>query len=146
MGIHPKIGITGLPRSGKSAVMEKVVDMLMSERKSEILQRGGDLSEFNIIGGMRTEPLVENGERVAGSVGQSSGRWAATGFFLRRDSSQADNQIRICSGRSSITRSSRAYHPLTPSCLIVALVQDGEAIAYESLRRVRAAPHNYASV
>ncbi len=64
MGIHPKIGITGLPRSGKSAVMEKVVDMLMSERKSEILQRGGDLSEFNIIGGMRTEPLVENGERV----------------------------------------------------------------------------------
>ena len=44
--------------------MEKVVDMLMSERKSEILQRGGDLSEFNIIGGMRTEPLVENGERV----------------------------------------------------------------------------------
>jgi nucleoside-triphosphatase len=64
MGIHPKIGITGLPRSGKSAVMEKVVDMLMSERKSEILQRGGDLSEFNIIGGMRTEPLVENSERV----------------------------------------------------------------------------------
>ncbi|PXY77272.1 MAG: nucleotide kinase [Methanobacteriota archaeon] len=62
--MHPKIGITGLPRSGKSAVMEKVVDMLMSERKSEILQRGGDLSEFNIIGGMRTEPLVENGERV----------------------------------------------------------------------------------
>ena len=44
--------------------MEKVVDMLISERKSEILQRGGDLSEFNIVGGMRSEPLVENGERV----------------------------------------------------------------------------------
>ena len=44
--------------------MEKVVDMLLSERKSEILQRGGDLNEFNIIGGMRSEPLVENGERV----------------------------------------------------------------------------------
>ena len=64
MGIYPKIGITGLPRSGKSAVMEKVVDMLLEERKSEILQRGGTPSEFNIIGGMRTEPLVENGERV----------------------------------------------------------------------------------
>jgi nucleoside-triphosphatase len=64
MGIHPKIGITGLPRSGKSAVMEKIVGMLHSERKSEILQRGGDLNEFNIIGGMRSEPLMENGERV----------------------------------------------------------------------------------
>ena len=64
MGIHPKIGITGLPRSGKSAVMEKVVTMLIDERKKEILQRGGDPSDFNIIGGMRTEPLVENGERV----------------------------------------------------------------------------------
>ena len=28
MGLHPKIGITGLPRSGKSAVMEKVLGML----------------------------------------------------------------------------------------------------------------------
>ena len=64
MGIHPKIGITGLPRSGKSAVMEKVVDMLLEERKSEILQRGGTPDDFNIIGGMRTNPLVENGERV----------------------------------------------------------------------------------
>lgn len=64
MGIHPKIGITGLPRSGKSAVMEKIVGMLHSERKSEILQRGGDLNEFNIVGGMRSEPLMENGERV----------------------------------------------------------------------------------
>ena len=44
--------------------MEKIVDMLHSERKSEILQRGGDLNEFNIVGGMRSEPLMENGERV----------------------------------------------------------------------------------
>ena len=35
MGIHPKIGITGLPKSGKSAVMEKVVDMITNERKNE---------------------------------------------------------------------------------------------------------------
>ena len=36
MGIHPKIGITGLPRSGKSAVMEKVVSMLADERVEEM--------------------------------------------------------------------------------------------------------------
>ena len=41
MGVHPKIGITGLPRSGKSAVMEKVLDMLLDERKREITMRGG---------------------------------------------------------------------------------------------------------
>ena len=28
MGIHPKIGITGLPRSGKSAVLAKVLRCL----------------------------------------------------------------------------------------------------------------------
>ena len=31
MGINPKIGITGLPRSGKSAVLQKVVDMITEE-------------------------------------------------------------------------------------------------------------------
>ena len=40
MGIHPKIGITGLPRSGKSAVMEKVLEMLRDERTREIQLRG----------------------------------------------------------------------------------------------------------
>ena len=37
MGIHPKIGITGLPRSGKSAVMQKVLEMLADERKEKFL-------------------------------------------------------------------------------------------------------------
>ena len=63
MGVHPKIGITGLPRSGKSAVMEKVLEMLSDERTREITLRGGSL-EKPILGGMRTEPLVENGERM----------------------------------------------------------------------------------
>ena len=36
MGIHPKIGITGLPRSGKSAVLAKVLEMLEDERRAEI--------------------------------------------------------------------------------------------------------------
>ena len=63
MGVHRKIGITGLPRSGKSAVMEKVLDMLMDERKREISMRGGS-TETPILGGVRTEPLVENGERM----------------------------------------------------------------------------------
>ena len=39
MGIHPKIGITGLPRSGKSAVMEKVLSMLKEERERELSAR-----------------------------------------------------------------------------------------------------------
>ena len=63
MGIQPKIGITGLPRSGKSAVLDKVVSMIIDERKadSRARRRGGPA---NIIGGMRTEAIIENGERV----------------------------------------------------------------------------------
>ena len=63
MGIQPKIGITGLPRSGKSAVLDKVVSMIIDERKAEprALRRG---VPANIIGGMRTEAIIENGERV----------------------------------------------------------------------------------
>ena len=63
MGIQPKIGITGLPRSGKSAVLDKVVSMIIDERKADprARRRGG---AANIIGGMRTEAIIENGERV----------------------------------------------------------------------------------
>ena len=53
MGIHPKIGITGLPRSGKSAVLAKVLEMLEDERRREINARGGDGANTDIIGGMR---------------------------------------------------------------------------------------------
>ncbi|MEK9730763.1 MAG: nucleoside-triphosphatase [Candidatus Poseidoniales archaeon] len=63
MGIHPKIGITGLPRSGKSAVMERVLEMLLEERTREIEMRSGSM-EKPIIGGIQTEPLIENGERL----------------------------------------------------------------------------------
>ena len=56
MGINPKIGITGLPRSGKSAVLDKVVSMLADEQ--------GAGSEISVIGGMRSEAIIENGERV----------------------------------------------------------------------------------
>lgn len=63
MGIHPKIGITGLPRSGKSAVMERVLEMLLDERTREIEMRLGSV-ESPIIGGVHTEPLIENGERL----------------------------------------------------------------------------------
>ena len=68
MGIHPKIGITGLPRSGKSAVLVKVLEMLTDERIREINARGGDGHETDIIGGMRTEPISENSERVGYKV------------------------------------------------------------------------------
>ena len=63
MGIQPKIGITGLPRSGKAAVLDKVVSMIIDERKADSRagRRGGPA---NIIGGMRTEAIIENGERV----------------------------------------------------------------------------------
>ena len=64
MGIHPKIGVTGLPRSGKSAVMEKVVSMLSDERLEEMRARGDDVGAAKLLGGMRCEPVVENGERV----------------------------------------------------------------------------------
>ena len=64
MGIHPKIGITGLPRSGKSAVMEKVVSMLADERIEEMRARGDDVEAAKLLGGMRCEPLIEDGERV----------------------------------------------------------------------------------
>ncbi len=64
MGIHPKIGVTGLPRSGKSAVMEKVVSMLSDERREEMRARGDDVGAAKLLGGMRCEPVVENGERV----------------------------------------------------------------------------------
>ena len=55
MGINPKIGITGLPRSGKSAVLDKVVSMLLEEHTG---------SGSSVIGGMRSEAIIENGERV----------------------------------------------------------------------------------
>ena len=64
MGIHPKIGITGLPRSGKSAVMQKVVSMLSDERVEKMRARGDDVEAAKLLGGMRCEPLVEDGERV----------------------------------------------------------------------------------
>ena len=67
MGIHPKIGITGLPRSGKSAVMEKVLEMLVDERKREIQMRGS-LSDAPIIGGMQTVPILEGSERLGYKV------------------------------------------------------------------------------
>ena len=62
MGIYPKIGITGLPRSGKSAVLDKVVSMVIDEYKAEA--RGSASSAPRVIGGMRTEAIIEDGERV----------------------------------------------------------------------------------
>jgi nucleoside-triphosphatase len=61
MGIHPKIGITGLPRSGKSAVLDKVVSMVVDEHKANPRR---STSGPSVIGGMRTEAIIENGERV----------------------------------------------------------------------------------
>ena len=64
MGIHPKIGITGLPRSGKSAVMNKVVEMLENERGQELRGRGEDPNLSKIIGGLKTIPILEGTSRV----------------------------------------------------------------------------------
>ena len=50
MGIHPKIGITGLPKSGKSAVLEKVVDMITNERKDERRSRNDRSQGMPIVG------------------------------------------------------------------------------------------------
>ena len=62
MGLHPKIGITGLPRSGKSAVMSKVLDMIADERVRELRMRGGDPNTL-ITAGLRMEPILEGSER-----------------------------------------------------------------------------------
>lgn len=64
MGIHPKIGITGLPRAGKSAVMEKIVMMLENERASELRGRGEESSDHRIIGGMKTIPIMDGTSRI----------------------------------------------------------------------------------
>jgi nucleoside-triphosphatase len=64
MGIQPKIGITGLPRSGKSKVLQKTVDMLIEQRKNELTSKGEEFENYNIVGGMLMEPLVKDGERV----------------------------------------------------------------------------------
>ena len=69
MGIHPKIGITGLPKSGKSAVLEKVVEMMISERTEERRTRNERSQDRPIIGGMRTEPILEDGVRVGFECG-----------------------------------------------------------------------------
>ncbi len=64
IGIHPKIGITGLPRSGKSAVLEKVVGMLIEEKKQEMRGRSFDSVETPLVGGMKTRTIIEDGQRV----------------------------------------------------------------------------------
>ena len=63
MGINPKIAITGLPRSGKSAVLQKVMDMISEEGGGTLRTRGPSPPE-HIIGGMRCEAVIEDGERV----------------------------------------------------------------------------------
>jgi nucleoside-triphosphatase THEP1 len=64
IGINPKIGITGLPRSGKSAVLEKVINMIIEERKNGNSGTRSGFSADKMIGGIKTEPIIENGERV----------------------------------------------------------------------------------
>ena len=63
MGINPKIGITGLPRSGKAAVLQKVIDMI-SEEGGGLRRSRGPTPPEHIIGGMRCETVIEDGERV----------------------------------------------------------------------------------
>ena len=62
MGINPKIGITGLPRSGKAAVLQKVIDMTTAG--GGIRRSRGPKPPEHIIGGMRCEAVIEDGERV----------------------------------------------------------------------------------
>ncbi len=62
MGIKPKIGITGLPRSGKSAVLQKVVDMVLEV--GGFTRTKGPNSPQNLVGGMRCEAVIEDGHRV----------------------------------------------------------------------------------
>ena len=47
--------------------MEKVLEMLVDERKREILMRGS-LSDAPIIGGLQTVPILEGSERLGYKV------------------------------------------------------------------------------
>ena len=47
--------------------MEKVLDMLTDERQREMTMRG-IVREHPLLGGVRTEPLLENGERLGYKV------------------------------------------------------------------------------
>ena len=57
-----------MPRSGKSAVMQKVVSMLSEERLDEMRIRGDDVSAAKLLGGIRCEPVIEDGERLGFKV------------------------------------------------------------------------------
>jgi nucleoside-triphosphatase len=86
MGIHPKIGITGLPRSGKSAVMEKVLSMLKEERTRELAARNSG-TDTEIIG---TEPILDGSERMGYSV-----RNIVTGETATIAHKEIDSRLRV---------------------------------------------------
>ena len=89
MGIHPKIGITGLPRSGKSAVMEKVLSMLKEERTRELAARNSG-TDSEIIGGICTEPILDGSERLGYSV-----RNIVTGETATIAHKEIDSRLRV---------------------------------------------------
>ena len=91
MGIQPKIGITGLPRSGKSGVLQKTVKMLKEQRKNELITKGEEYENYKIVGGMLMEPIKnEKGERVGFEcVNYQSGE---RGVVAHRD---IDSRMRI---------------------------------------------------
>ncbi|MBJ23601.1 MAG: nucleotide kinase [Euryarchaeota archaeon] len=89
--MQPKIGITGLPRSGKSGVLQKTVKMLKEQRKNELLSKGEEYEKYKIVGGMLMEPIKnEKGERVGFEcVNYQSGE---RGVVAHRD---IDSRMRI---------------------------------------------------
>ena len=83
MGIHPKIGVTGLPRSGKSAVMQKVVSMLAEERRDEMRARGDDVAAAKLLGGMRCEPVnFQTGEEAVMAHKSIDSRMRVLGYGI----------------------------------------------------------------
>jgi hypothetical protein len=68
MGIHPKIGITGLPQKRKIGSDGKG-SIHASRRKSvvrELAARNSGTDETEIIGGICTEPILEDGSERLG--------------------------------------------------------------------------------
>ena len=53
-----------MPRAGKSAVLEKVIGMLIEEKKQEMRGRSYDPVESPLVGGMKTRTIIEDGQRV----------------------------------------------------------------------------------
>ena len=86
MGIQPKIGITGLPRSGKSGVLQKTVNMLIEQRKKELTSKGEEYENY------RSRQHIPKGDVVFTKSGMPKQACSKKETWSRRKDSQPYSQ------------------------------------------------------